>query len=111
MHFTGARSLRFLGVLLVCLTAGQALLNAQEGGRKVISKVIPAYPELARRLNIQGTVKLQVTITKDGAVKMVKPIGGHPLLIDSAVAAMKAWKYEPGSEETFTVEFKFPPAT
>jgi TonB family protein len=111
MQLTGTRSLWLCGMLLVCLTVQPIFVGAQEGGRKVISKAAPTYPEIARRLNIQGTVKLQVTIAKDGTVKIVKPIGGHPLLIDPAVTAMKTWKYEPGPEEIVTVEFKFPPAT
>ena len=42
-------------------------------------------------------------------MKTVKPLGGHPLLIDSAVAAVKQWKYEPGDEATEVVEFQFTP--
>jgi TonB family protein len=86
------------GVLLFSI----ALLPgfAADGGRGVKSRVKPVYPELARRMNICGTVKLQVTIAADGAVKAVKPLGGHPLLIDSAVNAVKNWKYETGKDET-----------
>ena len=73
---------------------------AADGGRNIKSRVKPVYPELARRMNISGTVKLQVTIGPDGAVKAVKPLGGHPLLIDSAVNAVKNWKYETGKDET-----------
>lgn len=73
---------------------------ASAGARAIKSKVTPVYPEIARRMNISGTVKLQVTIAPDGSVKTVKPLGGHPLLIDSAVNAVKSWKYESAKDET-----------
>ena len=110
MRLAGSRFVWLRGLLLMCLL-WPGLISAQSAGRKVLNRVDPEYPALARRMNIQGLVRLQVTIAKDGTVKTIKTMGGHPLLIDPAVNAMKAWKYEPGSEETTTVEFKFPPAT
>jgi TonB family protein len=112
MRFADIRFSRIAGLLLVCLIfSGLSHAQEKETNRKVITKVAPVYPELARKMNIAGTVKLQVLIGADGSVKTVKPLGGHPLLIDSAVAAMKAWKYEHGAEETTVVEFKFAPAS
>jgi len=77
--------------------------------RRAKIKTQPRYPELAKRMNIVGSVKLAVQIAPDGTVKTVRPLGGHPLLIDSAVAAVKQWKYEPGDEATEIVEFQFAP--
>ena len=77
--------------------------------RKAKVKIPPQYPEIAKRMNIVGSVKLAVQIAPNGTVKTVKPLGGHPLLIDSAVAAVKQWKYEPGEEATEVVEFQFAP--
>jgi TonB family protein len=68
--------------------------------RKIKSRVDPMYPELARRMHISGTVKLQLVISKDGAVKSTKVIGGPPLLIDATVDAVKRWKFEEAKEET-----------
>ncbi len=83
---------------------------AQEGDRKVKSKVSPAYPELARHANISGTVKLEATIASNGSVKAVKVLGGHPLLAGAAEDALKKWKYEPSAgETTAVVEFHFNP--
>jgi TonB family protein len=110
MRFIDVRLSRFFGLLLLCFIFA-SLSSAQESNRRVVTKVDPVYPELARKMNITGTVKLQVTIAANGSVKTVKPLGGHPLLIDSAVTAMKGWKYESGAEETIIVEFKFPPAS
>jgi TonB family protein len=101
----------FIGLL------GCALLPAQaqavgEGSpeRKLKTQVRPVYPELARRLAVTGTVKIQVTITSAGAVKQAKVIGGHPLLVDSVLDAVKRWKYESGAAESVqAVEIKFSP--
>jgi TonB family protein len=81
---------------------------AEEESRHVKSKVSPAYPELAKRMNVTGVVKLQVIVAPNGIVKSAKAIGGHPLLVDPAIEAVKKWKYEPASEETTNVvEFRF----
>ena len=81
---------------------------AQDEARKAKSKVTPVYPELAKKMNVSGTVKVEVTIAPNGAVKSTRVIGGHPLLVDAAVDAVKRWKYEPGPDETIqVVEFKF----
>jgi TonB family protein len=78
--------------------------------RKVKTKVAAVYPDLARRMAIAGTVKVAVVVTQSGAVKSTKIVGGHPLLVDAAVDAVKKWKFEPASEEsTGVVEFKFQP--
>ena|SRR5437868_13240361 len=77
-------------------------------GRNTKSKATPAYPELAKRMNISGTVKVELTVAPNGHVVSAKAIGGHPLLIDASVTAAKQFKYEPASEETKeVVEFKF----
>ena len=81
-----------------------------EGNRTIKTSVKPVYPEVARRMNISGTVKLQVLVSPDGSVKSIKPLGGHPLLIDSAVNAVKEWKYEKaGDETTIVVSIVFNP--
>jgi len=80
----------------------------EEVVRKIKSRVDPMYPELARRMHISGTVKLQVVISKDGTVKSTKVIGGPPLLIDASVDAVKRWKFEEAKDETTQpVEFKY----
>ncbi len=68
--------------------------------RKLKSGQPPEYPELARKMNIKGTARVMVTIAPDGIVKEVKEVGGHPLLIDALVRAVKKWKYEPASKES-----------
>ena len=84
--------------------------TAAEPARKVVNRVKPAYPELARQMNVTGTVKIEVVIAANGSVKSLKPIGGHPLLIQSASEALKKWRFAPGPETTTIVEFQFHPA-
>ena len=84
--------------------------SAQEDAvsRKIRSKVAPTYPEIARRMSITGKVKLSVVIAANGNVKETKVIGGHPILVNAAMDAVKRWKYEPSSNESSgTVEISF----
>ena len=61
----------------------------------VIKKVSPDYPAQARQLRIEGTVQMEATIAKDGSVKNLKVVSGHPILARAAVDAVKQWKYKP----------------
>jgi len=106
------RRLRNLvAVALMALSFGLAVAapaTAEDDSRKLKSKVSPTYPELAKKMNVTGTVKLQVTIGANGSVKGAKVVGGHPLLVDPAIEAVKKWKYEPGPQDTTeVVEFHF----
>jgi TonB family protein len=60
-----------------------------------VKKVPPVYPPLARQARIQGTVVLNVIITKTGDIGAVRLVSGHPLLASSAIEAVKQWKYQP----------------
>ena len=93
---------------LFALSLASSQTVNDEGHRKTKSKTAPVYPELARRMNIAGKVKIEVTIAPDGRVRTARPIGGHPVLVQSCVDAVKEWKYEPANEETTQiVEFDF----
>ena len=82
--------------------------GAEEGKRKVKTKVAPVYPELAKRMNVSGKVKIEVIITPDGRVKSTRALGGHPLLVQSCIDAVKEWKFASAPEETTQiVEFEF----
>jgi TonB family protein len=93
-----------LGSAILSTLLGVPALQAQEEGqRKATLRVSPSYPELARRMNVSGTVKLEVKITPDGKVKSVKAIGGHPVLVAAADEAVKKWKFEPANSATTEV--------
>ena len=61
----------------------------------LISKKDPEYPKLARQTGAKGVVKLNATIGKDGRVKAVKVLSGHPMLQAAAIEAVKQWVYKP----------------
>jgi TonB family protein len=87
------------------------LALGQEVDRKVKSKVAPVYPELARRMNITGVVKVQITVAANGSVKNAKLVGGHPVLANAALDAVKKWRFETGPQESVgIVEFRFDPS-
>lgn len=82
--------------------------TTEEGKRKVKTRVSPVYPELAKRMNVTGKVKIEVIITPEGHVKSTRVVGGHPLLVQVCQDAVKEWKFTPGNEETTQiVEFEF----
>jgi len=68
------------------------------------------YPELAKRMNISGAVKILITVSPNGTVKEAKVLGGHPLLANAALDAVRKWRFEAGSEESSgIVTFDFAP--
>ncbi|MGA8645921.1 MAG: TonB family protein [Candidatus Sulfotelmatobacter sp.] len=81
-----------------------------EGSRRVERTVLPDYPEIAERMKLIGTAQVSVLVKRDGTVKEVRILGGHPLLADALVRAVKQWKYESGSKETTeVVKYSFAP--
>jgi TonB family protein len=68
--------------------------------RKPIHKVNPSYPEDAKKEGIEGPVSMEVLIGAAGQVKDVKVIKGPAELAESAMAAMRQWKFEPGPTDT-----------
>ena len=82
--------------------------STDESKRKVKTKTAPLYPDLAKRMNVTGKVKIEVVITPEGRVKSTRVVGGHPLLVQACQDAVKEWKFVPASEETTqVVEFEF----
>lgn len=62
---------------------------------RLLHEVQPSYPPIARQAHIAGTVALSATIAPDGSVKNLKVLSGNPLLVDSAVKAVRQWTYKP----------------
>ena len=88
---------------------GPPRASAQTGAeRKVVDRVVAAYPGLAQHMHLQGTVKLAVIVRTTGEVKSSRPLGGNPVLIEAATTAARKWKFEPAQGETTEViEFRF----
>jgi protein TonB len=62
---------------------------------KLIRQVVPAYPALAKQVRVSGTVKLIGVISKDGTIQQLQVVSGHPLLVSSALEAVRQWIYRP----------------
>jgi TonB family protein len=63
--------------------------------RKLVNHVEPTYGPLAKAARISGTVKLHAVIAKDGSVQGLNVVSGHPLLVSSALDAVRQWRYQP----------------
>jgi TonB family protein len=61
----------------------------------LIHQVTPVYPKDAKKHHIQGAVVLHAIIAQDGTMKNVEYVSGPPELTDSAIAAVKKWRYKP----------------
>jgi len=102
-----------LGATLMGGSIGAASLRAQSeeapgSKRRVKFLGKPQYPELAKKLNLAGTVKIEVTVGADGKVKRTRVVGGHPVLATEAEKAAMQSEFEPGPKETTEIiEFKF----
>jgi len=104
-----------LGLVLVVLATPPFLasVRSQEAGQQTIprnvrTKVDPRYPELAKQYQLAGRVRLEVTVSPNGAVTKTHVLGGNPLLVGAALEAVKQWKYEPRPKETVEmVDFLF----
>ncbi len=84
--------------------------QSEEFLRRAKAKVQPAYPELAKKMNIAGTVKIEVVVAPNGSVKEAHVVGGHPVLANAALDAAKKWRFDPApAESTGIIDFKFEP--
>jgi protein TonB len=77
------------------VTSGPVRVGGDVRPPELTKYVPPRYPILAKRTRVQGTVELEATVTKQGAVKDVRVISGNPLLVPAAVEAVRQWHYEP----------------
>jgi len=69
--------------------------DPDEFQKRIISAPRPEYPALAQRAGIQGRVRLEVRVNKDGHVEVQKLLEGEPVLADAAIAAVKQWQANP----------------
>jgi TonB family protein len=95
---------------LVVLSVGLALLFASAGktqaqtssdsNRRIVRKLVPNYPEIARKMNLTGTVRVMATVAPDGTVRSVEAVGGSPLLIKASEDSLYKWKFAPAAVES-----------
>jgi TonB family protein len=111
MRFSTWKKLGLAAGALLILSGASGFAQTgttDESKRKVKAKVAPVYPELARRMNVAGKVKIEVVVSPDGHVKTTRVVGGHPLLVQACQDAVKEWRFASAPEETTQiVEFEF----
>jgi len=89
--------------LIMCfgsVASAQTANAANSSDRKVETRVAPAYPELAKKMHIRGTVRVEAVVRPNGSVKSTRVLGGNPVLIQSAQDAVTKWKFEAAQGET-----------
>jgi TonB family protein len=112
-HF--ARKLRNTMVIFCMLipaffTPRASAQKSDKVPRKLVYKENPGYPVTLREAHIGGMVRLEIVISAKGSVDSVSPLGGNPVLVEAASAAVRRWKYAPADTETKTqIEFTFDP--
>ena len=90
--------------LVMAASEAPTRVSGSEQQKKLVKMVKPVYPPEAKAKGIQGTVKLQALIGKNGAVKELKVLGGPEELVPPSVEAVKQWVYEPTLKDGQPVE-------
>ena len=87
-------------VLLASCPLSRGQQDQPETRRKIITRIVPAYPGLARKMNLAGSVKIEAVVLPNGSVKSTQTLGGHPLLVQAAVDAVDKCKWEAAPRES-----------
>lgn len=74
---------------------GGISVEPEELQKLITSSVKPVYPEVARRAGVQGLVRLQIRVNRQGRVEVQKVVEGEPILADAAIQATQRWRYKP----------------
>jgi len=103
----------FVALLMGAVLSSPSFSQTQEqpdAKRKLVSRVMPTYPELARGMQITGTVKIEVVVSPNGKVKLSQVVGGNPVLAKAAVDAVEKWRWIASPQETKElIELNFHP--
>jgi TonB family protein len=99
--YVAAAALIALSIGTTAFSPPSSLGQAQpETQRKIVSKVDPVYPELASKMHISGSVRVEAIVAPNGRLKSTQVIGGHPLFTKTALDAIEKWKWAPAPQET-----------
>jgi TonB family protein len=99
-----SKNLRSLTLVVVRISVVLLLVSvlplAAQESRKVLTRVAPVYPPMARSMRLSGEVHVDATVAADGHVESTKATSGHPMLAAAAQAAVARWKFAPGTESS-----------
>ncbi len=97
-----------VAVLLLALAPGALTEEpSHHSPRALIHRVQPAYPEIARRLNLEGLVMVRAEVAGDGHVRSVTVVSGNAILVQAVTGAVREWVFAPGPEESIPVSITF----
>lgn len=103
--------MKAISVLLLLLLALAPRAPTEDGRdqhlRAVVHRVQPIYPEIARRLSLEGLVMVRAEVGADGHVKSVTVVSGNAILAQAAVRAVREWVFAPGPDENVPVGVTF----
>ena len=77
------------------MTPARVPVSSGVQAAKIMYQPKPTYPPVARTARMQGVVRLQAIIGPDGHIRNLQVVSGHPLLVQSALEAVKQWVYQP----------------
>jgi TonB family protein len=104
-----AISVFILRFALLAGLAAMALPALAAGGREIRARVMPVYPEIAKRMHISGLVKIEATVDAEGKVTATKALDGNRLLSVSAEEAVKKFRFVESAGVTVeVVDMDFP---
>ena len=109
MAILSSTSRRIRRIALFCVAAlffCGASLSAEEAPCKSKGPLRVNYPDLARRMKIEGTVRLSLLLGPGGIVRDSKVLGGNPLLVSAAQASVKSVHFENSESCVLTFEFR-----
>lgn len=75
--------------------ASRIRVGGNVAAQGLVHQVVPIYPQLAKEAHISGTVALHCVIGKDGTVTQLEYVSGPPMLMKSAMDAVRQWVYKP----------------
>ena len=105
------RGASFLAVAMIALAGVGTAQNAPASARserKITARAAPNYPDLAKKMHIHGTVRVEAVVRSNGSVKSTRILGGNPVLVDAALEAVGKWRFEATqSESTEIVQIVF----
>jgi protein TonB len=75
---------------------------------RILNRVMPVYPQLAKNMRVSGKVHLVGVISRTGVIEKLDVVDGHPLLVRAALEAVKQWVYQPTTLNGEAVEVVTP---
>ena len=111
MSGTGAVALMIAWMMATFLasaqtgTPGPIVLDRRMASNLILSQMRPEYPPLAKLNYIQGKVRMEVVVTREGRVGEAHVVSGHPFLAVPALKAVRRWLYRPFISSSGPIEF------